>query len=148
MQPAGSEGGYYQDIAAFAIRCKEKPQLFKPEKIEYTEAVSTAKGYYLAAKPASIIYSFHKPVTVRSMRVVPNGNNIQSQRLLVQASDDGINFRDIKQLVPPVRVGRTRCVIIPSVCRLPPPAISDSHGRQKVQSREQKTWMQLNGNRC
>jgi hypothetical protein len=101
LQPAGSEGGYYQDIAAFAIRCKEKPQLFKPEKIEYTEAVSTAKGYYLAAKPASIIYSFHKPVTVRSMRVVPNGNNIQSQRLLVQASDDGINFRDIKQLVPP-----------------------------------------------
>lgn len=101
LQPAGSEGGYYQDIAAFAIRCKEKPQLFKPEKIEYTEAVSTAKGYYLAAKPASITYSFHKPVTVRSMRVVPNGNNIQSQRLLVQASDDGINFRDIKQLVPP-----------------------------------------------
>lgn len=101
LQPAGSEGGYYQDIAAFAIRCKEKPQLFKPEKIEYTEAVSTAKGYYLAAKPASIIYSFHKPVTVRSMRVVPNGNNIQSQRLLVQASDDGINFIDIKQLVPP-----------------------------------------------
>ena len=101
LQPAGSEGGYYQDIAAFAIRCKEKPQLFKPEKIEYTEAVSTAKGYYLAAKPASITYSFHKPVTVRSMRVMPNGNNIQSQRLLVQASDDGINFRDIKQLVPP-----------------------------------------------
>ena len=101
LQPAGNEGGYYQDIAAFAIRCKEKPQLFKPEKIEYTEAVSTAKGYYLAAKPASITYSFHKPVTVRSMRVVPNGNNIQSQRLLVQASDDGINFRDIKQLVPP-----------------------------------------------
>ena len=68
LQPAGSEGGYYQDIAAFAIRCKEKPQLFKPEKIEYTEAVSTAKGYYLAAKPASIIYSFHKPT--RMLRTV------------------------------------------------------------------------------
>lgn len=101
LQPAGSAGGYYEDIAAFAIRCQEKPQLFQPEKIDYTDAVSTKKGYYLAAKPASITYTFAQPVTVRSMRVLPNGNNIQSQRLLVQASDDGINFRDIKQLVPP-----------------------------------------------
>lgn len=101
LQPASSAGGYYEDIAAFAIRCQEKPQLFQPEKIDYTDAVSTKKGYYLAAKPASITYTFAQPVTVRSMRVVPNGNNIQSQRLLVQASDDGINFRDIKQLVPP-----------------------------------------------
>lgn len=101
LQPAGSAGGYYEDIAAFAIRYQEKPQLFQPEKIDYTDAVSTKKGYYLAAKPASITYTFAQPVTVRSMRVVPNGNNIQSQRLRVQASDDGINFRDIKQLVPP-----------------------------------------------
>lgn len=101
LQPAGSAGGYYEDIAAFAIRYQEKPQLFQPEKIDFTDAVSTKKGYYLAAKPASITYTFAQPVTVRSMRVVPNGNNIQSQRLRVQASDDGINFRDIKQLVPP-----------------------------------------------
>ena len=101
LQPTGSEGGYYEDIAAFAIRYQEKPQLFQPLHISYTDAVSTKKGYYLAAKPASITYEYASAVTVRSMRVVPNGNNIQSQRLLVQASDDGINYRDIKQLVPP-----------------------------------------------
>lgn len=101
LQPAGSEGGYYEDIAAFAIRYQEKPQLFQPLHISYTDAVSTKKGYYLAAKPASITYEYASAVTVRSMRVMPNGNNIQSQRLLVQASDDGINYRDVKQLVPP-----------------------------------------------
>ena len=92
---------YYEDIAAFAIRSKEKPQLFRPQNITYTDAISTKKGYYLAAQPASITYEFAEAVTVRSMRVVPNGNNIQSQRLLVQASDDGITYRDVKQLVPP-----------------------------------------------
>ena len=101
QQPAGSEGGYYEDIAAFAIRCKEMPQHFKPSRIDYTDAVSTSKGYYLATKPASITYTFDSPVTVRSMRVVPKGNNVQAQRLLVQVSDDGVNFRDVKQLVPP-----------------------------------------------
>ncbi len=101
QQPAGSEGGYYEDIAAFAIRCKEMPQHFKPSRTDYTDAVSTSKGYYLATKPASITYTFDSPVTVRSMRVVPKGNNVQAQRLLVQVSDDGVNFRDVKQLVPP-----------------------------------------------
>lgn len=93
--------GYYQDIAVFAIRCKECPQLFKPAETICSDEVSTKKGYYLTSKPATITYRFAAPITVRSMRVVPNGNNIQSQRLLVQASDDGIHYRDIKQLVPP-----------------------------------------------
>ena len=93
--------GYYEDIAAFAIRYNEKPQLFKPARIDYSEGISTKKGYYLASKPSTITYAYDAPITVRSMRVVPNGNNIQSQRLLVQASDDGIHYRDVKQLVPP-----------------------------------------------
>ncbi len=101
QQPAGCEDGYYEDIAAFAIRCKEEPRLFKPSRIDFTDAVSTSKGYYLATKSASITYTFDNPITVRSMRVVPKGNNVQAQRLLVQVSDDGVNFRDIKQLVPP-----------------------------------------------
>lgn len=99
-QPA-SYNGYYEDIAAFAIRCKEKPQQFKPSKITCSDDISTKKGYYLASKPSTITYAYDAPVTVRSMRVVPNGNNIQSQRLLVQASDDGIHYRDVRRLVPP-----------------------------------------------
>ena len=101
LQPIGSEGGYYEDIAAFAIRCQEAPRYFKPTKIDCSEGISTNKGYYLASKPSTITYTFDKPVTVRSMQVVPNGNNVQSQRLLVQASDDGISYREVKQLVPP-----------------------------------------------
>lgn len=101
LQPSGSEGGYYEDIAAFAIRCQEPPRRFKPTQITCSEGISTNKGYYLASKPSNITYTFDKPITVRSMQVVPNGNNVQSQRLLVQVSDDGVNYRDVKQLVPP-----------------------------------------------
>lgn len=93
--------GFYRDIAAFAVRYDEAPCRFSPEKIDLSEDISTKKGYYLASKPSTITYTFAQPVTVRSVEVQPNGNNIQAQRLLVQASDDGTHFRDVKQLVPP-----------------------------------------------
>lgn len=110
LQSAGCEGGYYEDIAAFAIRCADVPLLnlssksplfFQPSQIDCSEGISTKKGYYLASQPSTITYTFDHPITVRSMQVVPNGNNIQSQRLLVQVSDDGVHYRDVKQLVPP-----------------------------------------------
>lgn len=99
-QPHANEG-FYRDIAAFAVRYDEAPCRFSPEKIDLSEGISTKKGYYLASKPSTITYTFAQPVTVRSVEVQPNGNNIQAQRLLVQASDDGTHFRDVKQLVPP-----------------------------------------------
>ncbi len=99
-QPQANEG-FYRDIAAFAVRYDEAPCRFSPEKIDLSEGISTKKGYYLASKPSTITYSFAQSVTVRSVEIQPNGNNIQAQRLLVQASDDGTHFRDVKQLVPP-----------------------------------------------
>ncbi len=99
-QPETREG-YYRDIAAFAVRYDEAPQRISPAKVDLSEGISTKKGYWLASKPSAITYSFASPVTVRSMEVQPNGNNIQAQRLLVQASSDGVHFRDVKQLVPP-----------------------------------------------
>ncbi len=50
--------------------------------------------------PCYIQYSYEKPFTLRSIEIEPAGNNFQSQRLLVSASDDGIHFKTIKQLVP------------------------------------------------
>lgn len=99
-QPETREN-YYRDIAAYAVRYAETPQRFVPVKTEWSDGISTKKGYYLASKPSTITYTFDSPVMVRSMEVMPNGNNIQAQRLLVQVSDDGVHFRDIKQLVPP-----------------------------------------------
>ena len=93
--------GCYEDIATYAVQYAERPQIAKPNSVSLSEAISTAKGYYLASKPAQITYAFDAPVTVRSMRITPHGNNVQSQRLLVQKSDDGVTYTDVKQLVPP-----------------------------------------------
>ena len=84
-----SYNGYYEDITTIAIPCKEIPHKWKPAKVVLSDNISTNKGYWLASTPATITYSFAKPVTVRSMYIEPEGNNVQSERLLVEASNDG-----------------------------------------------------------
>ena len=98
-QPCAAKGyqGYYEDIATFAVQA-ELP-LPKPQ---FTGTiVRDEKGTFRSKQPGYIQATFEKPQTVRSLEIIPSGNNIQAQRLLVQASDDGINFRNIRQLTPP-----------------------------------------------
>jgi len=56
---------------------------------------------FKSSTPCWIQYTFEEPFTCRSIQIVPDGNNYQAQRLAVYASDDGVDFRMIKQLVPP-----------------------------------------------
>jgi len=51
-------------------------------------------------EPCWIQYAFDKPFTCRTI-IIHAANNYQAQRLLIQASDDGRNFRTITRLVPP-----------------------------------------------
>ncbi len=96
---------YYEDIAAYAIpvnspQAANAPQHSHP--LTYSPEVTVnAKGVYCADKPCWLQYAFDKPTTVRSIEVEPSGTNIQSQRLLVTASDDGVIFYKVKQLTPP-----------------------------------------------
>lgn len=92
--------GYYEDIAVYAIPVKQdKPDA---QKITYSPEVTiNAKGVYCADKPCWIQYEFNKPTLVRNIEIEPSGTNIQCQRLLVKASDDGVVFHTVKQLVPP-----------------------------------------------
>ena len=93
---------YYEDIAVYAIPLRgEKPEA-RGERIDYSpEVTRNAKGVLCADKPCWIQYRFDEPTLVRSIEIIPSGTNIQSQRLKVRASDDGIVFYDVKQLVPP-----------------------------------------------
>lgn len=93
--------GYYEDIATFAIRCKERPEKLTPVSVKLSEGISNKKGYWLASKPSTITFDYGKQVTVRSMYVEPEGNNVQSERLLVEVSNNGKDFHAIRQLVPP-----------------------------------------------
>lgn len=105
--PAGYQG-YYEDIAAFAIRVEDDVKDYSLTKsfadctITHSESVTrNDNGVYRASTPGYIQFDFDEAQTIRSVEIVPSGNNVQSQRFLVQASDDGASFRDVRQLVPP-----------------------------------------------
>ncbi|MCR4958835.1 MAG: DNA-binding protein [Prevotella sp.] len=99
--PAVSPGAYYEDIATFVCPVWG-------DAIASTPALSGTikpdeKGTFRATQPGYIQFTYNSPVTVRSVELFPSANNIQTQRLLVQAStdDSGTSFRDVRQLTPP-----------------------------------------------
>ena len=54
-----------------------------------------------SAEPCWIQYEFARPFLCRSIRIVRDGNNFQANRLTVEASDDGQQFREVARLQPP-----------------------------------------------
>lgn len=112
LRQPDSYGNFYRDIATFAIQLKKSKNkkltkksnyqmLLHPKEITWSENIHQEKGVYKAALPGYIQYEFDKAVTVRSLQIVNSGNNIQAERLNVMASDDGIIYYDVKQLMPP-----------------------------------------------
>ena len=109
--------GYYEDIAVYAIPVGNlneevfayrhgalQPKYSIKDKTHATyssEVTTNDKGVFCADKPCWFQYEFDKPTLVFNVEVEPSGTNIQCQRLLVKASDDGVTFRVLKQLTPP-----------------------------------------------
>lgn len=93
--------GYYEDIACYAIPVSDDGSMPEPAVTWSPEVTRDEKGAFRASQPCWIQYAYPRRATVRSVEVLAAGTNIQSQRLQVLASDDGINFRSVKQLVPP-----------------------------------------------
>ena len=95
-QPAVTDG-YYEDIAVFAV-----PRYADVSTPHVSGTIRRDdNGVFRSKEPGYIQYDFDEQQTVRSLCIVPSGNNVQSQRLLVQASNDGMTFQDIRQLEPP-----------------------------------------------
>lgn len=95
-------GDYYEDIAVYAIPVGAKSEGLRVKSEELSpEMTVNDKGVYCADKPCWIQYEFESQTVVRSIEIEPSGTNIQCQRLKVMASDDGVNFRTVKQLTPP-----------------------------------------------
>jgi hypothetical protein len=100
---------YYEDIAVYAlpvlksVSTTEDTPFFKVFSKDGKELPPSPLGEGSGVRsesPCYIQYTYNKPFTLRTIEITPTGNNIQSQRLAVSASDDGVNFRLIKQLVP------------------------------------------------
>ena len=111
-RPQGYEG-YYEDIATFAIPLTRLH--FHPfpynfdlqrdlEKVPITMSPTmtrNAKGIFAASENAWITIDMGAKRLYTNIEIAANGTNIQAQRMAVEVSDDGIDFRIVKQLVPP-----------------------------------------------
>ena len=100
--------GYYEDIACYAIPVADYPNPGPSPQRGGELRVTTSptvtrdeKGTFRASEPGWIQYEYPEAVTCRSIEVIPSGNNLQSQRLSLSVSDDGVTFRPVKQLTPP-----------------------------------------------
>lgn len=103
---------YYEDIALLAIPADGAPDergsrmscvsITPAEQLpQPTQAVNVdEKGVIRSSYPCYIQYEYAQPFTCRRVEVVLAGNNYQAHRLRVMASDDGVNYRFVKQLVP------------------------------------------------
>ncbi|MFZ4725444.1 MAG: glycosyl hydrolase [Paludibacter sp.] len=106
---------FYEDIAVYAfplLKSLSSGEGFRERSTTPTFKVYTLDGNELPSPqeegsgvrsetPCYIQYTYVNPFTLRSIEITPVGNNIQAQRLAVSASEDGVNFRLVKQLVPP-----------------------------------------------
>ena len=97
LPPVKGYDGFFRDIATFAVSAEEP----LPEPIITGTIAQDEGGTFRSREPGYIEFSYDEAQTVRCLEVIPSGNNLQAQRLLVQASDDGILFRNVRQLIPP-----------------------------------------------
>lgn len=105
--------GYYEDIATFAIPLTRLsfhplPDNFNLQRdVEKVPVVMSptmtrnAKGIFTASEPAWIAFDMGGEHEYTNIEIAANGTNMQAQRMVVEVSDDGVDFRRVKQLVPP-----------------------------------------------
>jgi hypothetical protein len=86
-QPTALEN-YYEDIAVLAF----------PTRKDWEQVAK--QGPFKCEDSCHLDFAFDKPFTCRSI-IIQCTNNYQSNRLLIEASDDGIHFRSIDRFIPP-----------------------------------------------
>ncbi|QJD97302.1 DNA-binding protein [Mucilaginibacter robiniae] len=104
--------GYYRDIAVFAYPSPQgsgistqnntpKVTTSLPEQdVQYLVEPGNKKNFS-SADSCWIQLAFDQPFTCRSLIIHTNASNYQSERLLLQVSDDGRSFRTVQRLEPP-----------------------------------------------
>ena len=111
-QPEANQG-YYRDVAVFAYPANSKYAFSDTVQIPTVTVSNGTKPQFLSF-PAKdnkqsfksdtacwIKYKYPESFTCRSITIHIGGNNYQAQRLIVQTSNDGERFTNIKRLEPP-----------------------------------------------
>ncbi|WP_443939393.1 glycosyl hydrolase [Pedobacter sp. MW01-1-1] len=106
-----SKENYYEDIAVYAYPSQIGANSSTRNTIP---VVTTSNGVdasglikpdnkqnFGSSEPCYIQYAFAAPFTCRTVTIRTSGNNYQAERLEIQVSNDGKNFRSIGRLEPP-----------------------------------------------
>ena len=110
QQPETLEN-YYQDVAVLAFPSPSgagvstrttipKITSSKNDTVARLLIDPSHKRNFSSDETCWIRYEFDRPFTCRSI-IIHSRNNYQSNRLIVQSSDDGTNFTTVKRLEPP-----------------------------------------------
>ena len=102
---------YYKDIAVFAIPVKESYITSNQNRPKITSTVSDFDASFLSdsnkddqfrlKEKGWVQYEFDKPFLCKSIQIETKGNNYQAHRLLIEVSDDGVNFKSLGRLTTP-----------------------------------------------
>ncbi|WP_350212499.1 glycosyl hydrolase [Botrimarina sp.] len=104
--------GFYRDVAVLALPLPPghgatteqiAPRVTSSDQEPGLSRLASPKNTerYRSEAPCWIEYAFDEPFTARSVTVTPDGRNYQCQRLLVSASDDGADWREVARLDAP-----------------------------------------------
>jgi len=108
-----SYNGYYKDVAVFAYPANSSYAFSDEVMIPTVTTSNGAKAQFLSFPDADnkqsfrsdsvcwIQYKFPTEFTCRSVRIHTGTNTYQAQRLIIQTSDDGVNFKTVTRLEPP-----------------------------------------------
>src|SRR5687767_10054872 len=110
-QPKANEN-YYKDIAVFAYPANSRIAFSDEVMVPSVTASNGTKPSFLSFVNDTneslrsdtacwIQYKYPQPFTCRSIRIHVGGNNYQAHRLIIQTSNDGVNFKTITRLEPP-----------------------------------------------
>lgn len=82
---------FYEDIALYAY-----PAIYNDNR----KPKASVDFPYKSSQPCDIIMSYDAPYTLRSVQIITGGNNYQAHRFKVYASDNGIDYRFIREINP------------------------------------------------
>lgn len=109
-QPETKEN-YYKEIAVYAYPANYKNGIILNSLKPVVTTSSGTDASFLADINGKqtfrsdsncwIQYAYTQPITVRHLKIKKQNNAYQSQRFIIQRSDDGINFTSVDTLQPP-----------------------------------------------
>ncbi|MBC7847941.1 MAG: DNA-binding protein [Flavobacterium sp.] len=102
---------YYKDIAVFAIPVTESYITSNQNRPKITSTLGDFDASFLSDSKKGdqfrlkekgwIQYEFDQPFLCKSIQIETKGNNYQAHRLLIEVSDDGVNFKSLGRLTTP-----------------------------------------------